>query len=323
MSEAAGTVLVADLGGTNTRVALAEGARLLPDTVHRLSNAAHTGLESVLSAYLEQHAPQTAPVGACVAVAGPVRDGRAAVTNLDWTIDAEVVRRATGAGTVSVLNDLQAQGHAIGRIDPANETRIATGVPADRQASKLVIGVGTGFNAAPVYEAAAGRYVPPSEAGHAGLPVRTEAEFRLCRFVETVHGFAAVEDVLSGRGLERVYAWLGAEANDERKAGAAEIIASCAAGSDPRAEQALRHFVRLFGAVAGNLALNYLPFGGVYLVGGVARRVGPHLSGMGFCEAFRDKGRFSAFMDNFAVTVVEDDFAALVGCASHLANLTD
>ena len=58
--------------------------------------------------------------GACVAVAGPVRDGVATLTNLDWTIDAATLARATRAETVAMLNDLQAQGHALGRIAPAN-----------------------------------------------------------------------------------------------------------------------------------------------------------------------------------------------------------
>ena len=73
--------------------------------------------------------------------------------------------------------------------------------------------------------------------------------------------------------------------------------------------------------VAGNLALIQLPFGGVYLVGGVARALAPHLSRFGFADAFRDKGRFAGFMRNFGVAVIEDDYAALVGSAAHLVAL--
>ena len=45
----------------------------------------------------------------------------------------------------------------------------------------------------------------------------------------------------------------------------------------------------------------------------------PYLGPMGLNAAFRDKGRFSDFLADFAVFVVEDDFAALTGCAAHLA----
>ncbi len=310
--------LVADIGGTNTRVALSEGANLLKDTIRRYRNADFPGLETVLRRFLEAEGNVDC-AGACVAAAGPVRNGVATLTNLDWTIDAATLERATRAEHVAILNDLQAQGHALGHIP---EDMIRKIIPAPEGGGKgdgLVIGVGTGFNAAPVHETPGGRHVPASEAGHANLPIRTEADMRLLRFVETAHGFPAVEDVLSGRGLERLYHWMGHEAGDPKEALAADIMAACQDGSDPRAEEAARLFVRILGTVAGNLALIHLPFGGVYLVGGVAQAFAPHLGHFGFAEAFRDKGRFAGFMQNFGVSVIEDDYAALAGCASYLA----
>lgn len=313
--------LVADIGGTNTRVALAEGRRVLPETIRRYRNDSYPGLESVLRAYIDEE-EGVDPAAACVAVAGPVRDGRASMTNLDWTIDRETLARATQAETVAILNDLQAQGHALGHIADADLRTIVAGPEPQPNAARLVIGVGTGFNCAPVYDTASGRLVTPSEAGHANLPIRTEAELRLCHYVSTAHGFPAVEDVLSGRGLERVYGWLGAEANDPREAAAQDIMTACTQGSDPRADEAVRVFSRILGTVAGNLSLIHLPFGGVYLVGGVSRAFAPFLDPYGFPEAFRDKGRFAGFMSNFAVHLVEDDYAALTGSAAHLAAIT-
>ena len=84
------------------------------------------------------------------------------------------------------------------------------------------------------------------------------------------------------------------------------------------ATEAVAVFIRYLGTVCGNLSLIHLPFGGVYLVGGVARAIAPHLSNFGFADAFRDKGRFADFMEGFAVHIVEDDYAALVGLAAYL-----
>ena len=313
--------LVADIGGTNTRVALANGRQILDETIRRYRNAEFPGLESVLSRYIADE-DGVDPIAACVAVAGPVRDGRATMTNLDWTIDKETLQRATKAETVAILNDLQAQGHALGHIDEANIRAILPGPAGSPNAAKLVVGIGTGFNAAPVFDLANGRIVTPSESGHANLPIRNEMELRLCQFVSTAHGFPAVEDVLSGRGLERAYAFLGQEANDPRERAAKDIMAACADDSDPRAIDAARLFTRILGTVCGNLSLIQLPFGGVYLVGGVARAFAPHLIRFGFGEAFRDKGRFAGFMGNFAVSVIEDDYAALTGSAAHLVSIS-
>jgi glucokinase len=162
--------------------------------------------------------------------------------------------------------------------------------------------------------------VAPAEAGHANLPIRTESELRLCKFVETAHGFPAVEDVLSGRGLERLYAWLGHEAGDPLELKAADIMAQRAEHA-PRAVEAVQLFVKMLGTVAGNQALIHLPFGGVFLAGGVARAMAPYLVESGFGDAFKDKGRFAGFMQNFSVHVIEDDFAALTGSAAHLHRL--
>ena len=161
-------------------------------------------------------------------------------------------------------------------------------------------------------------WVAPSESGHVNLPIRNDDDARLAAYITAAHGFAAVEDVLSGRGLEGVYQWLGFVAGDPREVTAHDIMTACTNGTDPRALQAARVFVRMLGMVAGNLALIQLPFGGVYLIGGVARALAPFLADFRFEAAFRDKGRFSGLMTSFGVAVVEDDYAALTGSAAYL-----
>ena len=105
----------------------------------------------------------------------------------------------------------------------------------------------------------------------------------------------------------------------ERDTKGALLTIACDDGSDPVAREAVEWFVLILGTVAGNLALIHLPFGGIYLIGGVTRAVTPYFETFGFSDSFRDKGRFAGFMKNFAVWVVEDDFAALSGMANHMA----
>lgn len=315
------TALVADIGGTNTRVGLAAGPDLLPETIRKFRNSDHATLEDVLRAYLAECGALDCQA-ASVAIAGPVRDGKGTLTNLDWTIDRDTLAAATGAAFTAVLNDLQAQGHALGRIAPENLRQVVRGEAGAPNASQLVIGVGTGFNVAPVHNVGNARLVAPSEAGHGNLPVLTADDLRLCQYIEALHGFTSVEDVLSGRGLERVYAWLGEEAGDPRQIPAAEIMGRMGKDGHPRSARAVEVFVRILGRVAGNQALDHLPFGGVFLAGGVARAMAPYFGRFGFEKAFRDKGRFTDFMGQFGVWVIEDDFAALAGSAAHLDRLS-
>ena len=320
--------LVADVGGTNTRVALARGLSVDGASVRRYANAEHPDIGAVLRRFLlDEGGPR--PAAACVAAAGPVREGRVTMTNIDhWPpIEKAALAEATGAGVVAILNDLQAQGQALGHIAPARLRAVIARPEANPHAAKLVIGVGTGFNAAAVYDTEGGRLVTPSESGHVNLPIRTAADARLAAWLAENRGFPSVEEVLSGRGLANVYSWLFDEdGRPEPRLGAtgritsAEVMERLEAG-ELRALRAARAFARMLGTVAGNLALIQLPYGGIWLAGGMARAVAPWLSELGFEEAFHDKGRFAPLLAEFGVGVIEDDDAALTGSAAHLLGL--
>ena len=309
--------LVADIGGTNTRLALADGSIVLGDTIRLYRNADYQDLAALFTHYLSGTGTIECHM-ACAAVAGLVRDGVANLTNLDWRIDNESIAQATGARSVALLNDLQAQGYSLDQITAAQLHEIIPKSTVANGATQLVIGIGTGFNATVVYHFESGCFAAPAEVGHANMPIDNEADLNLAGFIAKKHEFVAVEDVLSGRGIERIYAWLGHLEEVPLSASSDEVIQALAC-ADPYAEETLRIFARLLGMTAGNLALSTLPFGGIYLVGGVSRGIAPYLVDYGFTDSFRGKGRFSDFMDNFSVSVIKDDYAALTGCARYLA----
>ncbi|ABD54860.1 ROK family protein [Jannaschia sp. CCS1] len=306
--------LVADIGGTNTRVALAHGAEVQVDSVRRYRNAEFDGIGSVIARYLgDSSQNHTFITGVCVAMAGPVHDGVGTLTNLDWRIDKAVLAEALSAERVAVLNDLQAQGHAIGHIAATDLAEVLPQPEVAATAAKLVIGLGTGFNACPVFDTAAGRFVPPSEAGHVSLPTSIAELHPMLSKLSDSRGYPSVEEVLSGRGVSQLHAALHGEVIDP-----ADILSRIGDGEAQACDTGAL-FVKVLGDVAGNLVLSHLPFGGVFLVGGVTRAFAPYLDQFGFVEAFRSKGRFSTFMEQFGVSVVSDDYAALTGCASHLS----
>lgn len=312
------TVLVADLGGTNTRVALATGATLRTDTIRRFRNSEMAGIDDVLSRYLTEFGDADVS-GACVAMAGLVENGAGVMTNLKWEINNATIGAATGAKTVKVINDLQAQGHALNNLGEGTVNTIQTGDEAPEGASRLVIGVGTGLNSAPVHYVNGASFVAAAESGHLTMPIRSDADLRLATFVEKIHGFPAAEDVISGRGLSHIYDWLSSEAGDNAAKDPATVMGDHAAGTDPRATLAVGHFARILGNIVGDWALAHLPYGGIYLVGGVSNALAPHMAAGGFTQAFAEKGRFHDFMARFPIHVVEDDYAALTGCAKYLS----
>ncbi|WP_136644560.1 ROK family protein [Tabrizicola sp. YIM 78059] len=316
--------LLADIGGTNTRVALAEGTEVRIDSIRRFPNGDYQArgqdIAHVLRDYLDQTGAQVS--GVCVAAAGPVQDGIATMTNLDWVIDGAKLTAATGAGKVAILNDLQAQGQALGHIRAENLRRVVDG-PVKRAAPMLVVGLGTGVNAAPVHPGPQGRVVPPSECGHVNMPVRTEEDFQLARFIEAKlraagePPHAGVEEVLAGRGLANLHAFAAHAAGHPASLTSAEVLKAAEEG-DTIAIHAARLYVHILAQMLADLALIHLPYGGIYLIGGMSRAMTPHMASFGLGAQFREPRRVDLLEQDFSITVVEDDYAALTGCAAYL-----
>lgn len=306
--------LLADIGGTNTRVGLAGPSGLRADSLRSYPNAAFDSPAALLRAYLGQMQP--GPVHAlCAGVAGPVRAGTAQLTNHPWLIDAAELRAATGAAHVHLLNDLQAQGYALDDLAPDQITPLFPGACPAAGATRLVLGLGTGANAAVVHVTSAGLLVPPAESGHASLPY---APGKLAALIDHLGQTAAhrpMECALSGPGLGHIHHWLtGMSLPPDR------IIAAHLAG-DAHATETLHLFSRLLGQIAGDLALAHLPMGGLFLIGGTARAIAPCLAGTGFHDAFTDKGPYAPILHDIPVSLITDDTAALLGCVRHLRQI--
>ncbi|MBS9716101.1 ROK family protein [Pseudohalocynthiibacter aestuariivivens] len=312
--------LVADIGGTNTRIAQAEGSVLISGTMERFRNNEYSCFDNVLREYLATHTGVRFE-SLCFALAGPVWNGCGTLTNLNWKIDTRRICEDFGIREAFLLNDLEVQGHA---IDHLEHEAISTIFPSqrgnaaiNRNSAKLVVGLGTGFNTATVQETKSGPLILSSESGHMGLNLTTPTARALIQHLEKDINFVACEDVLSGRGIERVFQWLSNGVRTAPILSAPEIVLAADNG-DEKAKETIRSVCKILGATVGDLALTHLPFGGIFLVGSVARALSPYLAEMGFDECFRAKGRFSDFMDEFSVSVMDDDFAGLKGCAVFL-----
>ena len=93
------------------------------------------------------------------------------------------------------------------------------------------------------------------------------------------------------------------------------------AKTDPLAIATMKMFVSAYGAEAGNLALKILPYGGLYLAGGIAAKNLPLLTDGIFVTAFNHKGRVSDLLSNIPVYVILNPQVGVIGAASRAANL--
>jgi glucokinase len=307
--------LLGDVGGTNTRlgVLLPHG---MPGQISTFRNADFASFEQLLLHYLSAQDVQSC-AAVILAIAAPINGDIIGLTNCAWQIDTNSVCSAAKTKNVRFINDLEALALCLDRL-PANAVTHIAGphIPTDALGRKLVIGVGTGFNAACAMRSGS-VVVLPAECGHMTLPVETAEGLHLRDHLAKSRGRASVERALSGQGLTEVYQWVAASRGLVPKdLTAAQITHHAIQNADPCCMDAAIVVLRILATVCGDLALAYLPHGGVYLAGSVARALAPLLAASGFAAELTRKGRQTGLLQSFSVHLITKDAAALIGCAT-------
>ena len=317
------TVLAADVGGTNTRLATFEAGNSTPMQLETFASNEHTSLDQMIVLFLADH-PTTVDA-ACAGVAGPVRAGRTEAVNLAWPVDAATLATTLALPRVTVLNDLEANAWGLGSLDPDDLASVLAGTP-DPIGNRAVISAGTGLGQAGLFWDGSEHRVFATEGGHADFAPRSELEADLYLFLAAELGHVSYERVVSGMGLVNIFrfllhrerratpGWL-AEALSSGGDESAVISHQAIEGGDPTASEALDLMISVFGAQAGNLALSMMATGGIYLGGGIAPKILQRLCDGGFAAAFLAKGRFAELMSRIPVRVILNDLTALMGAA--------
>jgi glucokinase len=320
-------ILACDAGGTKTGLALylRSGGALARVRTATYRSVDFPGLEAILRDFLKG---EPGVERACVGVAGPVSEGRCRLTNIDWTVDEASIRRCSGAREAYLINDLQAMASSLPFLPSGSISFLQEGSPESR-GNAAVLAAGTGLGEGFLVASGDG-YVPlASEGGHVDFAPRSEREERLLAWLRGKYGRVSVERVLSGPGLHDIYRFLRESERFPEEREVADvtdgpdpqraIVAGGLSGDSPACAETLRIFCSVFGAVAGNLALQYLATGGVYLGGGIAPALLPALRGETFMSAFLAKGRMAGLLARVPVAVILDPDASLLGAAEYAA----
>ena len=98
--------LIADIGGTNARFAIAQNGRY-SELVH-VPVSKYTSLHDALTDYLDSLPRDRRPSEAAIDVAGPVVGDRIALTNLDWSFSVSELKNKLGLSSLRVFNDFAA-----------------------------------------------------------------------------------------------------------------------------------------------------------------------------------------------------------------------
>ena len=324
-----GLLLAGDIGGTKTVLALVAERGGDAEVVAEATfpSREYATLEAVVAAFRAAH---PGPVGrAAFSVAGPVIDGRAAITNLPWRLDARALAAHLEVEQVLLINDLQATAYAVPHLRPEQVTQIVPGAP-EACGVRAVVAVGTGLGEAILVPGRDDFLALPTEGGHTDFAPRTALQRRLLAHLQRAHGHVSYERVCSGVGIANIYRFLAERAPTPPPPALAARLAAggdvtpalVQAGLDPAGEclvcrRTLRVLAAILGQEAGNAALRALATGGVYLGGGIPPRILPVLRGRAFREGFLRKGPMSGVMERIPVYVILEPRAALLGAARY------
>lgn len=309
-------LLAADLGGTKTLLELGKdsGDGYSAVRAQRFENASFASLEAVIRCFLQDVANVDA---ACIAVAGPVLNGRAHVTNLPWVVDAAALSDALNGARVRLINDFEAVAYGVGHVAPEALVTLQHGRP-ETHGVCAVIGAGTGLGEGFVVWCGGKRIAHASEGGHTDFAPRNALQLRLLDFLNARYGHVSYERILSGPGLLNVLEFLYAEAGEagDLVLDPAEVTAQAFERPESVAALAVALFIEVLGAEAGNLALKSMPTGGLYIAGGIAPKMLDSIVQGECMAAFRAKGRMSELMARFPVHVVRDLDVGLKGAVA-------
>ena len=326
-------ILVGDIGGTYSRlllIAVEEDSHLIL-AEKKYHNHNFTSLTNVIKHFLFEYQFEAEFYSACLAVAGPVINGKAAITNLPWTIAEKELTDVLDTPRVKLINDFISVAYGIATLKAEDIVVLQKGKLKENEESKTtisVIGAGTGLGAAHLIYLDNHYQALSSEAGHAGFAPETKQQTALLRWMQQEYSHVSLEMILSGRGLATIYRFLyeteGLNELEEVKNAMlskdpAQVISEYGLkGQDSLCQKTLDCFVDIYGAAAGNIALHYFPLTEVYIAGGIAAKIKEKMLEPRFTEAFNNKGLMSENMKNISIKLVLNDKVGVYGALEYI-----
>ena len=308
--------LVADVGGTNIRLAIANLEDLSIRSVITYQCADFANIDGAIRQYQQDSSEQFDL--ACIDVATAVLGDRVALTNNHWDFSQQEIKREFELTQLHVINDFTAIAMSVPHIRDDKKVQIG-GQDAEPNKPIAIYGAGTGLGVAHMVHTGEKWLALSGEGGHVDFAPIDQDEINVLQQLQKKYKRVSTEQLLSGLGLVQIYQSLCAvEGIQAQQYKPADITQNALGDRDPMAVKTLQIFCRILGSFGGNLALTLTTFGGVYIAGGIVPRFIDYLKDSDFRQRFDAKGRFGKVVETIPVYVVTEEQPGLIGCAAYL-----
>jgi len=317
--------LVADIGGTNIRLAITKNNKLSAIITYQC--AEFPSLIDVVRQYIEEQSLEGESINACLAIACPTDDDLISMTNLPWKFSQKALKEELKLNSLTLINDYTAIAMAIPLLTDEQKVKIGGGETSPKKPI-AVCGPGTGLGVANLVNINNQWHCVGGEGGHTDFAPVDELEIQILQQFKTVKKRVSYEQLLSGYGLEQIYRALvainsdGMSFSDVEKLPAKEISSKAISEECPTCKQALSQFCKVLGSFAGNLTLTTGSLGGSYIAGGIVPRFVDFVKNSDFRERFETKGRMSHLNRQTPTYIITESQPGLLGAAAYLNQLS-
>lgn len=306
-------IFVADIGATNARLAIAEPQAGVSHVV--VLPTADLGDGRAFHAQVEQALGLGKFAGGCVAMAGPLQDGKIKITNGTLELAQANLVEAFDCPML-LVNDFYALAHGV----PELSNLVQLGGDEPQPGVKAVIGAGSGLGMSLILPQSDGQFnVLPSEGGYADLACTNELELAVLQRLQQRFEHVCWETVLSGPGLVNLYQALAELWGYPIEAVTPEWISDQGVDAQvPLCHQTLDMFFGFLGSAAGNLALLGYATGGVYVGGGIAPKLQAFARTSSLRRCFDERGDMSELVRGIPLYLILDSYPGLDGALALL-----
>ena len=323
------TVFAGDIGATKTNLALfqLEGDRLTLLHEAQYKSNDYMNIIDLIKAFKQSILPF--PDSICFGVAGPILNGRAKLSNIDWEIDSNELSDHFKVKNVYLINDLEATAYGLAMMNEMDVTTIHKGDDT-AYGNAAVIAPGTGLGEAGLFWD--GNFYHPfaTEGGHSDFAARNEFDFELFTFLQKKFGHVSWERLVCGPGIVNMYQFLRDEKKMEEpgwlkeeilKEDAAAVISRNVFQSEI-CKETMQLFIRFLAYESANLVLKLKATGGLFIGGGIAPQIVSLFENNAFYASFCQSGRLNYLLERVPVKIILNTKAALMGAAFYGAKIS-
>ena len=328
------TYLVGDVGGTKTVLAYFDGLadKFSIDNL-KFQKSYRSGdfetLESIIRLFIEEFSVKVDRV--VIAIAGPISNGRAVLTNLPWVLEENNIRNEFQFETVKFLNDLEASAYFIPFLEDSDVEVIQEGISVSHK-NISVVSPGTGLGEAFLTWDGTHYVSHATEGGHTSFSPENDEQDKLLNFLRNKLGKRiSFERVCAGIGVKNIFDFLvssgykiepeSVKKEIERASDIVPIVLSTGCfkpGESKICDKTIEIFVSILGSECANLALKTMGLSGIYIGGGIPPKILPYIKNTEyFLKFLLDKGRMSPLIKNIPVKVIINKNTTLLGCARY------